>query len=86
MESCDELPFGECSTLYVETAFSYCQTVVVTNTAERSTIDVYTDLHFSGMVWSNDCFCDAEYFDLAIHVDTSKCAQGRGQGDDPRVC
>jgi len=76
MESCDELPFGECSTLYVETAFSYCQTVVVTNTAERSTIDVYTDLHFSGMVWSNDCFCDAEYFDLAIHVDTSKCAQG----------
>ncbi len=76
MESCDMIPFGECASLNVEAAFSYRQLVVVTNTDEKSTIDVCTDIAFCGMVWANDCVCEAEHFDLAIHLSSSKCAAG----------
>ena len=76
MESCDVIPFGECASLNVKAAFSYRQLVVVTNTEEKSTIDVCTDLSLKGKVWANDCICEAEKFDLAIHVDSSKCAAG----------
>jgi hypothetical protein len=76
MESCDVIPFGECDLLNIEAAFSYRQLVVVTNTDEKSTIDVCTDIAFNGRVWANDCVCEAEHFDLAIHVDSSKCAAG----------
>lgn len=76
MESCDVIPFGECASLNVEAAFSYRQLLVVTNDDEKSTIDVCTDIAFSGRIWANDCVCEAEYFDLAIHVDSFKCAAG----------
>ena len=76
MECCDVIPFGECASLNVKAAFSYRQLVVVTNTDEKSTIDVCTDLTLNGKVWADDCICEAECFDLAIHVDSSKCAAG----------
>ena len=77
MESCDVIPFGELASLNVEAAFSYRQLVVVTNTDEKSTIDVCTNIAFSGRVWANDCVCEAEYLDLAINIDSSKCAAGK---------
>ncbi|NLI73505.1 MAG: hypothetical protein GX369_01865 [Euryarchaeota archaeon] len=77
MESCDIIPFGDCGSITVESTFSYHQLVVMTNAAERSTIDVCTDIAFYGNVWANDCFCEAEQFDLAITLESSKCSEGK---------
>lgn len=67
VESCDQIPFGECGpVLNIQSAFAYRQLIVVNNCDYKSTMDVCTEITLNGKVWADDRICGAQSFDVAI--------------------